>query len=101
MITVIASIEIKPESVIEFIQIFRENVPKVLEEDGCIEYYPTVDMQTDISAQVTDPSIVTIIEAWDSIEALKRHLASPHMDIYREKVKDLVVGVSLKILQSV
>jgi quinol monooxygenase YgiN len=29
---------------------------------------------------------------------LKAHMTAPHMLSYREKVKDLVAGVSLKIL---
>ena len=32
-------------------------------------------------------------------QSVRVHLASPHMDAYREKVKDLVTGVDLKVLQ--
>ncbi len=46
MITVIASIKVVPDKVVEFVKIFNENVPNVLAEDGCIEYYPTVDIET-------------------------------------------------------
>ena len=43
--------------------------------------------------------IVTIIEKWESLAALRAHLTAPHMLTYREKVKDIVENVSLKVLQ--
>ena len=73
----------------------------ILAEDGCIEYYPTVDIETGLELQDTNPSVVTIIECWESVDALKKHLEAPHMLKYREQVKDIVKGVSLKVLQSV
>ena len=42
---------------------------------------------------------VTILEKWESLNALKAHLAAPHMAEYREKVKDLVVGVKLQVVE--
>lgn len=101
MITVIASIKVKPDNVPAFIKIFNDNVPNVLNEDGCIEYYPTVDIESGLTIQETDPTVVTIIECWESIDALKQHLETPHMTTYRDQVKDIVIDVSLKVLQSV
>lgn len=101
MITVIASIKVVPDKVVEFVKLFNENVPNVLEEDGCIEYYPTVDIETGLEVQQADPSIVTIIECWESIDALKDHLGAPHMTRYREQTKELVEAVSIKVLQPV
>lgn len=101
MITVIASIKVVPDKVVEFVKLFNENVPNVLEEDGCIEYYPTVDIETGLEVQAADPSIVTIVECWESIDALKAHLGAPHMTRYREQTKELVEEVSIKVLQPV
>jgi quinol monooxygenase YgiN len=101
MITVIASIKVVPDKVVEFVKIFNENVPNVLEEDGCIEYYPTVDIETGLEVQQADPSVVTIVECWESVEALKTHLTAPHMQRYRSQTKDLVEGISIKVLQPV
>jgi quinol monooxygenase YgiN len=98
MINVIASIRIKDGCLGEFLQRFRANVPAVLAEQGCLEYAPTVDVDSGIEAQQKDPLIVTIIEKWDSLDALHAHLKAPHMLSYREGVKDLVDGVSLKVL---
>jgi quinol monooxygenase YgiN len=98
MIHVIASLHIKEGHLAEFIDIFKSNIPNVLEEEGCLEYAPTVDMPSGLPPQVMDANAVTIIEKWHSLEDLKRHLAAPHMRAYRENVKDLVVDLSLKVL---
>jgi quinol monooxygenase YgiN len=101
MIIVLASIKVKPGTCAEFIKIFNDNVPNVLAEDGCIEYAPTVDAETGLPPQQLDENIVTIVEKWDSVEALKAHLAAPHMLSYKEQVKDIVLDVGLKVLQPV
>ena len=99
MVIVIASIQIKAGKVQEFLEILKDNVPKVLDEAGCIEYAPTVDIDSGLPVQQMDEKVVTIIEKWQSLEALKAHLGTPHMLDYREKVKNLVEDVSLKVLQ--
>ena len=99
MIQVIASIRVKAGRVSEFLEILRTNVPNVTEERGCIEYFPAVDIDADLAPQSLDENVVTIIEKWENLEALRAHLITPHMLDYREKVKDLVEGTSLKVLK--
>ena len=99
MINVIASIQIKEGQLLKFIDIFKSNIPNVLEEKGCIEYVPTVDTPTDLPPQELDKNTVTIIEKWNTLEDLQAHLTAPHMLGYKEKVKDLVEQLSLKILK--
>jgi quinol monooxygenase YgiN len=99
MINVLASIKVKSGSKTEFLKIFKANVPLVKKEKGCVEYSPTVDFDSKIPVQKIDSDVVTIIEKWDSVEDLKVHLAAPHMISYKEKVKDMVESVSLKVLQ--
>jgi quinol monooxygenase YgiN len=101
MINVIASIHIKEGRQSEFIDIFKSNIPYVIEEEGCMEYVPTIDFPSGIPGQGLNKDVVTIIEKWDSLENLQTHLSSPHMLKYREKVKDLVEKVTLKILEEV
>ena len=100
MIHVIASIKIRKENLTDFIEIFEANVPNVLAEKGCLEYAPTVDIETGFPTQVIEANVVTIVEKWDSLEALKAHLATPHMKDYQRKVKDMVADLSLKVLQN-
>jgi quinol monooxygenase YgiN len=99
MINVLASIQIKEGQLSKFIEIFKSNIPNVLEEKGCIEYVPTVDTPTGLPPQELDKNSVTIIEKWNTLEDLQAHLTAPHMLAYKEEVKDLVEKLSLKILK--
>ena len=99
MIHVIASISIKPGNVPDFLAAFKAIVPTVLAEDGCVQYTPTVDVDLNVPAQQLDEHIVTIVEQWESVAALQAHLVAPHMEAYRETVKDLVMSASLKVLE--
>jgi quinol monooxygenase YgiN len=99
MIHVVASIKVKAEAKAEFIELFKANVPNVLAEKGCAAYAPTVDANSGIPVQELDPNTVTIVEQWESLEDLQAHLQAPHMATYRDQVKDIVEGVSLKVLQ--
>jgi quinol monooxygenase YgiN len=99
MIFVIATIEVKPGKREAFLAEFNKNVPNVRAENGCLEYGPTVDAKTDIKAQIPlRENVVTIVEKWESLQALHAHLVAPHMATYRERVKDYVVGATLQIL---
>ena len=99
MIHVIASIRLKAGSVPEYLKIFKSNVPEVKKEKGCMGYFPTVDVNAGLPPQRLDENVVTIIEKWESVEALHAHLRTPHMLAYRDEVKDMVEDLSLKVLQ--
>jgi len=98
MINVIASIHIKEGRLSEFVEIFKSNIPNVLEEKGCMEYVPTIDVPASLPPQELNNNVVTIIEKWDSLEDLQAHLSTPHMLAYKERVEDIVDKVSLKVL---
>ena len=100
MIHVIATIEVKPGKRDAFLAEFRRLMPAVHAEAGCVEYGPTVDVASGIAVQgPLRENIAVIIEKWESLAALKAHLQAPHMAEYRERVKDLVVGTQLQVLQ--
>lgn len=99
MISVIASIQIKEGRLAEFIEIFKSNIPNVLQEKGCLEYVPTIDVPTGLPPQELNQNVVTIIEKWECLEDLRTHLSAPHMLAYSQKVKDLVENRSLKVLK--
>src|ERR1700722_6384345 len=100
MIHVIATIEIAEGRRDAFLAEFHKVVPPVLAEKGCIDYGPTIDVATGIAVQVPlRDSVVTIVERWDSLESLRAHLQAPHMADYRTRVKDLIRGVKLQVLQ--
>ena len=99
MINVVASIRVKAGRVSEFLEIFKSNARSVKEERGCMEYFPAVDIDSSLPPQSLDENVVTVIEKWESLEALRDHLKAPHMLAYKEKVKDIVDDISLKVLK--
>ena len=100
MIHVIATVRLKPGCRDKYLEILKGNVSDVKAEAGCLVYEPTIDMETDIEIhEKAGDEAVTIIEAWESVEALKAHFQAPHMLSYRDKVKDLLSKVSIRVLK--
>ena len=100
MIYVIATIDLKDGCKEAFLDIFHRNIPNVKAEKGCITYEPTVDVDSGLPIQIgMREDVVTIVEAWENLDALQAHLKMPHMEAYREEVKDLVNQVSLQVLK--
>jgi len=84
----------------DYLNILKENVPHVKAEPGCIAYEPTVDVDAGLPVQgELRENVVTLVEAWESLDALQAHLKTAHMASYREAVKDLVVKLSIDVLQ--
>ena len=99
MIYVIATMDLKEGCREAYLEIFRKNIPNVKAEKGCLSYEPTVDTDSGLSVQVEMRDHgVTIVESWESVEALHDHFKAPHMLTYREAVKDLVNRVSIQVL---
>ena len=100
MICVIATIELLPGRRDDFLAEFRKLVPTVLEEEGCLEYGPMIDVPTSIGAQPDSrENVVTVVEKWESVAALEAHLVAAHMLRYRKIVKEMVAGTSLQIIE--
>lgn len=100
MISVIATIELNPGTREAFLAEFHQIVPLVRAEDGCLEYFPAVDVASEIAAQPPlREDAVTVVEKWASLDALRAHLVAPHMVAYRPKVKDFVVKTTIHVLR--
>jgi quinol monooxygenase YgiN len=101
MIHVIATIELEKGCRDHFLGILKENIPQVLTEKGCRSYAPAVDADSGLPGQAAlREDVVTIIEAWDSLDHLRAHLKAPHMLSYRNKVQGMVRNVGLQVLAS-
>ena len=102
MIIVLATIELHSGKRANFLAEFQQIVPKVRAEQGCVEYFPTIDTASGLPVQgPSRDDLVVVIEKWESIPALEAHLIAPHMMEYRPKVKEFVKRVSLQILTPV
>jgi len=100
VIYVIATVEVAPGKREQFLEEFRRLVPEVLAEQGCLFYGPTVDIASGLPRQISlRENTVTIVESWESLTDLHAHIVAPHMATYRERVKELVVGSQLQILE--
>jgi quinol monooxygenase YgiN len=96
MIHVIAEIEVRDGTREQLLVEFRRLVPVVRDEDGCIEYGPATDAETDLSV-TPRPNIVTVIEKWSNEAALRAHLKAPHMVEYRKRAGHLISGVTIRV----
>jgi len=99
MIYVIATIDLAPGTRDAFLAEFRKIIPDVKAEAGCIEYGPAIDADTGIATQYKiGADRVSIMEKWESVDALKAHSVAPHMQAYRLRVKEFVRGMELRVL---
>ena len=98
MICVIATIKAKAGQRNALLACIQDNLSDVHAEIGCVEYQPMVDIESSLGAQELDENIVTMVEKWETMANLDAHAGSPHMLKYRERVKDIVESVSLKVL---
>jgi len=101
MINVIAIITTKPGKREEVLTAFSEIIPTVLEEEGCIEYEPTIDAND--APQIQTPlglNSFVVVEKWSTVKTLDAHGKSAHMVAYGEKVKHLIEDRVIHILES-
>jgi quinol monooxygenase YgiN len=99
VIHVLATITLRPGAEEAWFDEFARLAPEVQAEDGCIEYGAAVEVASGIPIQApVRPGVVMVIEKWSDLGALTAHLEAPHMVAWRERVGDLMTGVSLQIL---
>ncbi len=100
MVHVVATIEVKPGTRDAFLAEFHKLMPLVRAEAGCLEYGPAIDVPSGLGVQPPPrPNVVTVIEKWADLAALRAHTVAPHMLPYRERVKDMQVALSLQVLE--
>ena len=101
MIRVVAVITAKPGRRDEILAAFRDNVPAVRAERGCIEYAAHVDASGIGPFQAKfGPDTFVVLETWASPEALGAHIAAPHMAAYGRKTKDLIASRAIHVLSA-
>lgn len=99
MIHVVAVITAKPGNREAILGAFKDNMPAVHAEQGCIEYRPVVDaagagpIQTKIG-----PDAFMVIEKWETMDDLSAHAKSSHMADYASKVKSMIAERAVHVL---
>jgi len=99
MIYGVVSVRVKPGKKEEYIALFKTMAARVRAEKGCLEYISTVDFKAGPPIQVFEENVVTILEKWESLDALQAHLAAPYMADFFQKEGALIEGNVLKFLR--
>ncbi len=71
MIVVQVEVIVEPGSASKVVDAVKKMETATRQEQGCLKYAFTVD--------ITDPGMIRVVERWESVDAIKAHLASPHM----------------------
>jgi quinol monooxygenase YgiN len=99
MIRTVVIITTKPGRREEVLALFRQNVPNVRAEKGCVEYDAHVDA-TGVGPYQANlgPDTFVVLETWESPEALNAHVSAPHMVAYGAKVRELYASRAIHVL---
>ena len=102
MLTIIAEIRIHAatEHRQAVLDAFQKITPTVLAEDGCYGYETLIDHLPALEIQTQDPNLIMVLEKWQSTVHLETHMLTAHMQRHFEAIKDHVVDVKVRILQS-
>ena len=99
MIAVIATITMKEGKRDAYLTEVRKIIPAVRKEEGNIEYAPYVDLPSGFPVQPPiRPNCVILIEKWESLDALNKHMKAPHMGPYRQATKEIVESMTVQVL---
>ena len=102
MICVIATVSLKEGKKDAYLAELWKIIPAVREENGCIEYAPYVRNDSGLPLPpVLSEDTVIVIEKWESMNALRMHGQTAHMDRYRQSIKGLMVSAQIQVLSPV
>jgi quinol monooxygenase YgiN len=71
VIVVQVEVIVEPGSASKVVEAVKKMETATRQEPGCLKYAFAVD--------ISDPGMVRVIERWESMDAIKAHLVSPHM----------------------
>ncbi|MDY0275125.1 MAG: antibiotic biosynthesis monooxygenase [Desulfomicrobium sp.] len=101
MIHVVVRVMLKKNMAPVFLRIFRELATVVRQEPGCLDYFPTKDVDCKLSDQEMHHDTITVVEKWSNKADLERHLRSGHMRSFHERTKDIVLDTRMTITEEV
>ena len=92
MIYVIATLRCKPDRRPAVLVGARACIEATRKENGCISY--------DYVQSTEDPDTLMEVERWTTREALAAHLLTPHLEVWREERKPLVLSTKVEIIHA-
>ena len=100
---VLCRFDLKPDAnIADYVAKTLAVVPAVRAENGCQLYTLLGDAKTDWDKPMRfGERTMWMLEKWDSIEALKAHLQTPHMKAFGPTVRDMRTGGTFHVLQEV
>ena len=88
-ILVLAKVQPKEGCQDSIIEVAEELVYETLQEDGNIDYQLLKSIEDDT---------LTFVEKWESPEALKKHMASPHFINFGEESGEFVENMDINVI---
>jgi quinol monooxygenase YgiN len=99
IVHVIVILTAKPGQCAAVLELFQANVPAVLAEDGCIAYEATVDAKNAGAGKAAfGPDTFVVVEKWSSMDALRAHSSSAHMQSFGAAAKDMIADLKVHVL---
>ncbi len=86
MIKVVAKNNIQEDKLEEIMGLYKELIEATVKEPGCIKY--------ELYQDINDTRTITMIEEWESLEALAEHEKTEHFVRIFPLLKDLVTDES-------
>ena len=102
MLHILVTMMVKEGHMKEFLAVCEELRPLVLREKGCQAYDYARETASPLGIQEPiETNRITLIERWESMDALKAHMETPHMKAAGLKMKDLRSSVTARVAESI
>jgi quinol monooxygenase YgiN len=102
MLHLLVTMMVKEGRMKEFLAVCEELRPWVLREKGCQAYDYMREVASPLGVQEPiEADRVTLIECWESLDALKAHMETAHMKEAGKKMKDLRSSVTARVLEPI
>lgn len=88
-ILVLAKIEPKDGCQDSIVEVSKELIDETLLEEGNIDYQLLKSI---------DDDTLTFVEKWESLDALKKHMASPHFLNFGEETGEFVENMTIQLI---
>ena len=102
MLHIIVTMMVKEGRMKEYLAVCEELRLLVLMEKGCQAYEYAREIASPLGIQEPiEANRITLIERWESIDALKAHMETRHMKEAGVKMKDLRSSVVARVVESI